>query len=210
MKYKYLFLLTFFILTEVLAADGLGRLFFTPEQRAQLDAARAKRDLRGPNTQAAKPAMQPDAPRGPETVTYNGAVRRSDGKSTVWINGKSITERNRITTPGDVNVLGMANDGAVSLAIPQAARTASLRVGQRLDVQSGRIEESYARRSTAVLQDEADRPSALVNTQPKIMGQVAPAIQNTMTRPKRTLRESHFKEADPDSGAAPAEPASRK
>jgi hypothetical protein len=211
LKHKYLILFAFLLLNESLAADQMGRLFFTPEERAQLEAARARRDIRAPAIPDGESATQTRARQGPETVVYGGVVRRSDGKSTVWINGKPVTERNRITTPNEVNVLGMANDGTVSLAIPHAPRTASLRVGQRLDVQSGRIEESFARQSTAALQREAERPKSVpANSEPKATTHAAPATPDATTWPKRTLRESRLKDADPDSGAAPAEPTSRK
>lgn len=157
------------------AAEGLGRLFFAPGQRAQLDVARAQRDRRAPiiveNTEQA-------APQGPDVLTYSGVVRRNDGKSTVWINGKPMTERTR---DGDVNLLGVRRDGAVSVTVPQTDRAASLRVGQSLDVISGTIEEPYARRKT--LQSSPVR--------------AAPAAAS------RRLTKSDAKVSDPDSGAAP-------
>ena len=146
MKRNYLFLLIFIAIPEVRAADNLGRLFFTPEQRAQLDIVRAQRDPRQPVVAETERAVSPPAPapQGPDTVTYNGVVRRSDGKSTVWINGKPIDERSRIRGSREVNVVGMRKDGAVYVAVPQASRTASLRVGQRLEVESGRIIDPYS------------------------------------------------------------------
>lgn len=52
------------------ADDRLGRLFFTPEQRAAL----------------ARPS--PQAPGGPATAVHiNGVVRPRAGPGTVWING---------------------------------------------------------------------------------------------------------------------------
>lgn len=151
MKRKYLFLLCFLFSCEAWSADGLGRLFLTPEQRTQLDAIRARRDPRLPVVGETEPATAtapaaPAAPPGPDTVTYNGMVRRSDGKSTVWINGKAVDERNRVRGPHEVNVVGLHADGAVSVAVPQASRAASLRVGQILSVNSGKIEESYVHR----------------------------------------------------------------
>lgn len=147
MKCKYLFLLSFISTVDAWSADSLGRLFLTPEQRVQLDGIRARRDPRQPVIPVAEPAasVPAPAPQGPDSITYNGVVRRSDGKSTVWINGRPIDERSHIRSPRDINVVGMRADGAVSVAIPQASRTAALRVGQRLDVSSGRIAESYAR-----------------------------------------------------------------
>jgi hypothetical protein len=55
-----------------LADTALGRLFFTPAERAALDRAPAD--------------GEPMAQRTPRTL--NGVVRRSDGQGTVWIDGK--------------------------------------------------------------------------------------------------------------------------
>lgn len=61
------------------AADDLGVLFHTPEERARLDRLR-----RG---EATETAAGPVAAK-PEITGY---VRRSDGRSTVWINGVPVT-----------------------------------------------------------------------------------------------------------------------
>jgi hypothetical protein len=152
MKRKSLFLLCFLFPAGAFAADGLGRLFFTPEQRAQLETARAQRDRRAPvvieTEPAPKPVVSAPQPRGPEVVTFSGVVQRSDGKSTVWVNGKPVTERNRIMNDGELAITGVRNDGSVTVAVPQASRRAALKVGQSLDVESGVIEEPYARRLT--------------------------------------------------------------
>jgi hypothetical protein len=226
MRRKYLFLLCFFVSNEMLAADGLGRLFLTPEQRAQLDIVRARRDPRVPVATDAEPvAAAPAAPvpQGPDTVTYNGVVRRSDGKSTVWINGKAVDERQRIRSAHEVSVVGMRADGAVAVAIPQASRTASLKVGQRLDVNSGRIEEGYARQGAVPRPTEnapASPPTAApapATAAPPLPAPLAltPAPAKTLpakdaTTPARPLRETYFKEANRMSGSAPAERALTK
>lgn len=62
---------------ESRAAD-LGRLFYTPEQRADLEAARAR------GTRPARPATRGAA----APVRFDGVVIRSDGHSTSWVNGK--------------------------------------------------------------------------------------------------------------------------
>lgn len=162
------------------AAEGLGRLFFAPGQRAQLDVARAQRDRRAP---IFVENMEQPAPQGPDVLTYSGIVRRNDGPSTaatVWINGKPMTERTR---DSDVNLLGVRRDGAVSVTVPQTDRAASLRVGQSLDITSGTIEEPYARRKT-------------LNTSPARAATAPAAI------PRRPPR-GDAKVSDPDSGAAP-------
>jgi hypothetical protein len=224
MKYKYLFLLGIFISCEALAADNLRRLFLTPEQRAQLDIVRARRDPRlavAPEGEHVATAPAAPVPQGPDTVTYSGVVRRSDGKSTLWINGKAVDERHRIRGAHEVNVVGMRADGAVSVAIPQAPRTASLKVGQRLDVGSGRVEEGYARRETldrpkaSATPPLAPAPSSATTPPPRPSAPVAEAPTGTLApilpapRLTRPLRESDTKEADPESGAIPAAPVVR-
>ena len=61
---------------ECLAADP-GRLFYTPAERAQLEAARAGNVTR--SRQA--------APGGAHPLRFDGVVIRSDGRSTSWVNG---------------------------------------------------------------------------------------------------------------------------
>lgn len=179
------------------AFNTLGRLFFAPAQRAQLDVARAQRDRRG---LAAAEVNQPELPQGPDVVTYSGLVRRNDGKSTVWINGKPITERTRNS---DINVTSVRGDGSVSVAVPQVERSASLRVGQSMEVMSGRIEESYARRATIPRAPAKPVSAGPIATQPT---SPPTPITATTARPdqRATRRDAKEKESDPDSGAAPA------
>lgn len=62
------------------APSELGRLFYSPAQRAQLEAAR-QRDTTHPTAPAARD-------EAPPPVHYDGIVIRSDGKTTRWVNGK--------------------------------------------------------------------------------------------------------------------------
>ncbi|MBI2308726.1 MAG: hypothetical protein HYU78_15665 [Rhodocyclales bacterium] len=59
-----------------LADEGLGRLFFSPEKREQLDRQRAHNTLESRTT-----GEDPQ-------VLINGQVRRSSGRHTTWINGQ--------------------------------------------------------------------------------------------------------------------------
>ncbi len=204
MKYcKYLFLLIFFSVTETMAADSLGRLFLTPQQRTQIETTRALRDRRLPTQEADGAPATPAPPQGPEVVTFNGVVRRSDGKSTVWINGQPLNERNRTQPDHEVSVTGLRNDGAVSVAIPQAERRASLKVGQSLVVTSGKIEESYLRRETLIHQS-ANTPAAPAPESAAAKPDAPVATQRPATGTARPVRKSDTREADPESGAAPA------
>lgn len=60
-------------------ATDPGRLFYTPEQRAQLEAAR---DRNVTQTKEASPSVTPTPLR------FDGMVIRSDGKATSWVNGQ--------------------------------------------------------------------------------------------------------------------------
>jgi hypothetical protein len=62
---------------ESLAVD-LGRLFYTPAQRAELEAARTR------NAAQARPA----APAVAQPQRFDGVIIRSDGASTSWVNGR--------------------------------------------------------------------------------------------------------------------------
>lgn len=64
---------------ECLAADP-GRLFYTPAQRAELEAARAG---------SVSPTDQ--APESAPPLRFDGIVMRSDGRSTSWVNGQPRT-----------------------------------------------------------------------------------------------------------------------
>ena len=169
---KYLFLLIFLCLSpwggQVRAADNLGRLFLVPEQRAQLEIVRAQRDWRiAPVIEDAPVVAAPPRPSVPPVVTYSGIVNRSDGRSTVWINGQPVHERERVKGADEVNITGV-RDGVVSVAIPQVDRRASLRVGQSLDVESGVIEESYRRRVTVPKVTEPNTQSSVETPAPKL------------------------------------------
>lgn len=112
------------------AADPpVGRIFFTPEQRTQLDALRKQR---------AAASQVRDEPV-PEFVTYNGIVRRSDGKTTVWINDEALSEAELRSKRSIVGSIG--RNGQVTLQAPQTA--VELKVGQSATLFTGKIEESF-------------------------------------------------------------------
>ena len=65
--------------TTAFAQESLGTLFMSPEERAKLDALR-RGEAVAPGTSA--------APAGEHAVT--GYVQRSDGRATVWIDGRAV------------------------------------------------------------------------------------------------------------------------
>jgi len=68
--------------------DDLGTLFFSPEERARLDQQR-RGELAPPAKAAATTEPgRPAAPARPPVLT--GYVQRSDGRDTVWIDGRPV------------------------------------------------------------------------------------------------------------------------
>lgn len=98
------------------AAEPLGRLFFTPEQRATLESLRL-----APTTAATAAST--------DRVTVNGIIQRSGGPATVWING--VPE----TVPAK-SVVGVGKSGApaVRVPVPGQDQQVKLKVGQTIEI----------------------------------------------------------------------------
>ena len=128
-------LLAVAIASPVSAAQPIGRLFFTPTERAQLDIQRSQKRVPEAAT-AQAPAPRPTS----EVITYNGIVRRSDGKSILWLNSKPADEKEALS---GLSVTGRVRaDGAVVLQVPETGGSINLKVGQRAELQTGRVGES--------------------------------------------------------------------
>ena len=111
-------------------AQELGRLFLTPEQRATLDA---RRKARVPDKPAAVAVVVAPVTR------VDGFVQRTDGKSTIWVNGEATREGSRA---GGANVQPSRPGGAsVAIGAPEEARKAELRVGQSVDSVTGEVRD---------------------------------------------------------------------
>jgi len=130
------------------AADPapVGRIFFTPEQRAQLDTLRTQKAV----------ALQVRDEPVPENVTYNGIVRRSDGKASVWINSELLSEADLRNKQSIVGHIG--RDGRVTLQATQAA--VQLKVGQSATLFSGKVDESFTQRPVPDKKKADSKPSS--------------------------------------------------
>ena len=136
------------------AQERLGRLFFTPAQRASLDIARSQRA----RTALATEKTEQDATPVPQTITYSGVLRRSDGKTTVWINNQAVHDRE---SAGAAAIVGRVRpDGSVTLQVPQSGRSVSLKPGQSVELLSGAVEEGYSRRVEAPTPKPEPKPAA--------------------------------------------------
>ena len=102
---------------QVAAQESLGRLFFTEQQRQDLDRRRQA------NIQETAVVVE-------SFVTVNGQVSRSSGRSTTWINGVPQESARRPLDPARVTLPG--GEGAPSV---------SLKIGQTLDKIRGEVRD---------------------------------------------------------------------
>ena len=101
------------VAAPVSAMEELGRLFFTPQQRQELDRRRAA------NAQEALVIQE-------SSVTLRGHVSRSSGKSTTWIN--DVPHNDTYPTP---------DPARVTLPDGEGEPPVSLKVGQTRDKARG-------------------------------------------------------------------------
>lgn len=107
MKYLVLLLISMASLAQNAGAADFGRLFFTPDQRAQLD------DLYARN-------VSTDNESG--VVMVNGIIQRHGGKRIVWINGVAQ----------QAGKSDERHPASVPVSIPGKSRPVEMKVGQRL------------------------------------------------------------------------------
>src|SRR4051794_2256461 len=108
------------------AAQELGRLFFTPEQRSALDA---RRKARVPDRPAAAVVASP-------TMRLDGYVKRSGGKSTVWVNREALDEGGT-----DTPRLPRGGDDRGSVPLGETRSRVQMKPGETLDRGNGEVRD---------------------------------------------------------------------
>jgi hypothetical protein len=117
------------------ASTDLGRLFYTPQQRAELDKRRVSN----------VPAQEDAAPAVREVlVTVNGYVGRSSGKTTTWINGVPQYDTVKSADPSRVS-------------IESAEGRTTVKVGSTLDTNRGDVRDVIGDGSIRVTPAPAQR-----------------------------------------------------
>lgn len=86
-------------------AEQLGRLFFTPAQRAQLESL-----------------QQENSPDATHSITVNGIVQKRGGARTIWING----------IPQQAGNSDERTPESVPVAVPGQAQPVKIKVGQKV------------------------------------------------------------------------------
>jgi len=118
---------------QAAAQQNLGRLFFTEQQRQDLDRRRQA------NIQETAAVVE-------STVTVNGQVSRSSGRSTTWINGVPQESARKPLDPARVTLPG--GEGAPSV---------TLKIGQTLDKVRGEIRDPAASGRITTPSEERER-----------------------------------------------------
>lgn len=122
-------------------AQDVGRLFLTPAERAYLEQLRI-RSLQ-PQPVEPEPELEPQAPVvEPEKLIYShgGTLRRSDGSFTIWLNNQAYRQNE---LPNNVRLLRPYTQGRLIIRDPDNGREYEVKPGQVLDLDSGRLLESY-------------------------------------------------------------------
>lgn len=105
---RWFLVMSLFSLLPVVHAAELGRLFYTPQQRQQLEYQSVQNDTTSGGARGA--------------IIVNGVVQRHGGKRTVWINGvPQIDERGNDKNPA-----------SVSVSVPGKKQPVQTKVGQKI------------------------------------------------------------------------------
>lgn len=175
-------------------APTLGRLFFTPAERAHLDELRRKPVPRDAVTSEsdATPAVP-----SPQYITVNGVVRRSDGTTTVWVNNKPVAGK-RVEDGVVVTPSGGSGSGNVTVRIAETGHSVNLKVGQQLELHSGQVQDAYA--SPRAVAPAAGATAA----EARVQERTTSAFARRRSNRERDLLRELMHEIDGPAQAAPA------
>jgi len=140
MKQLLVIALLVFLSQTLFAEESLGRLFSTPSERAALDQVRKiKREIVPQVVEETAP-VETVPYIAPNSVTVQGYVKRSDGKSaTVWVNDEAIQEN---SGNQDVTVGSLSNQtNRVPIKLKANGKHLSLKAGQMYDPETNRVRE---------------------------------------------------------------------
>ncbi len=137
------FALLLAVTADAPAEENFGRLFFSIGERRTLDDMRdddIEPEIVKP--QSGKTTVAPVV----DVISFDGKVERSGGGgTTIWVNGRPVLTGNR-TVEGIRIESSRGTNGTTRFILPpsDAGETDfSLKVGQKIAVQSGKVLESY-------------------------------------------------------------------
>ena len=133
--------------TNVAAQQNFGRLFFTPEERNTLN------DMRNDDVEpqvVAKPVQGEVVAPVVDVISFDGKVERSgSGGTTIWVNGRPVLAGNR-TVEGISVQSGRGTNAETHFVLPPSdsgQTDFSLKVGEKIAVQSGKVLDAYEARA---------------------------------------------------------------
>ena len=131
------------------AQSRIGRLFSSPEQRAELDrlredsgAGEVAAPAPDPPARESRPGTEREAPA--LAATFNGIIVRGDGHRVAWIDGVETPAGS--STPAGVHVEAeRVPGGRLRVRLSLGPTTAVLAPGQSVDA-NGTVRNAYERR----------------------------------------------------------------
>jgi hypothetical protein len=154
MRYLFIILITLPLMAGAEESAHLGRLFFTPAERSNLSILRQNskapdKVIKANEISKSDGLVMDNTPTTIKPVVMNGYISRSDGKNTLWVNDRVMTEK---SAGGDVSV-GRLNNSRVNVTVNKT-KSASLKPGQVYDPNSGKIYNHLSEAPKPVVSDE--------------------------------------------------------
>ena len=132
------------ILSLSVKSYAFGTLFTSPQQRESLNQQRSQGPVFSP-----KPTLR-QAPSTPKEkqVFFNGYVTRKSGPSTAWANNQMLkNSSDKKTAQNGVSAkLDRIKGTSVPIKSSALSRSVRLQPGQSLDLETGKIAESYSQK----------------------------------------------------------------
>lgn len=138
--------------------ETLGRLFHSPESRAELEHKRGMKPKPVVKKQVVKSTLKLPRPTLPlpDPIMLQGYVKRSDGPNTVWINHQPVRENSQTQSIKVGNIAKrhqsshkslLAEQNALNkidqlvIKIPANGKVIQLKPGQRYDPEQNRVDD---------------------------------------------------------------------
>ncbi|MCF6282437.1 MAG: hypothetical protein L3J28_09540 [Candidatus Polarisedimenticolaceae bacterium] len=152
-------LVALLIVSSVSADDEMGRLFSTPADRQVLDRLRSGLEQSKTRLDVGAGMVGEVLLPSSEPFYLNGLVQRSDGRTTVWVNGERIDQQ---SGTDELKLRSRADrKSRVKLRLNEEQRNVVLKPGQAWDPASQQIIERYRVKRRAP-QVPSEQPSALM------------------------------------------------
>jgi len=135
MKYFSLLVLMFWLSPLQAAEQSMLRLFFTPAERAQIDANRALANETAKQTPSVLPKTA--------NIELKGYVKRRGQPDVVWVNDKNTLKSNKPLS--DVKVIKVQKHGKVKLRVTGEG-TVRLKPGEILSRSQNQTTEVYEKK----------------------------------------------------------------